>query len=696
MKKTILLVILYSTFYILHSFSFAQNKNIDSLLILIKTDKPDTSKVIHSNKLCSEYLNIGLYDTALYYGNAALVLANKLDFKKGISNTYNCLGNMHLFQSDYSKSIDYYLKALKIDEELKDKKGMAMRLANIGTVYRKQSDYPKALDYNFKALKLQEELKNKNGIASLLSNIGIIYVNQSDYPKALDHYFRSLKMAEELADKKVQASSLTNIGNVYSSQADYPKALEYFFKSLKIKEELGNKDGVAKTLTNIGIVHKKQKDFRKAIDYYFKALKISEELGDKNNIALLLANIGVIYTETRKFKEAEQYLKRSIAICDSVGAMDHLRLSEEALSQLYDTTGRHHLALFHYKKAILLKDTIFSQENKKQLIQKEMNYEFDKKEAATKAEHDKEMAVAEAEKKKQQFILILVSGFLLLVFLFAGFIFRSLRITRKQKKIIESQKFQIVESINYSKKIQNSLLPNLSDMQKNIAGLFVFYEPKDIVSGDFYYFKEFENYSLLACVDCTGHGVSGGFMSTLSSLLLDKIVNSELLSPSQILSKLSNEIIRVLHQQDGGEIQDGMDLSICLIDRTNKKIEFSGARNGIIVVTNEQARRYKADPLPVGGNYMKKGIEIERNFTTQSISINSTDWIYMYTDGFMEQVGGKEGIPMNYTQFENQLINVSKKQNRSEKNIFLQMELDIWRGTYERDDDVLIIGFQVS
>ncbi len=142
----------------------------------------------------------------------------------------------------------------------------------------------------------------------------------------------------------------------------------------------------------------------------------------------------------------------------------------------------------------------------------------------------------------------------------------------EQKKVVEEKNLQITESINYAKKIQQALLPSQELIKSFSPGSFIFFRPKDIVSGDFYYFAEFEKYTLLACVDCTGHGVPGGFMSTLGSLLLDKIVNSELLSPSEILNKLSDEIIRVLHQQDGGEIQDGMDLSVCLIDRTNKKI----------------------------------------------------------------------------------------------------------------------------
>ncbi len=270
------------------------------------------------------------------------------------------------------------------------------------------------------------------------------------------------------------------------------------------------------------------------------------------------------------------------------------------------------------------------------------------------------------------------------------------KIVEEQKNVVEEKNIQITESINYAKRIQNALLPSQELFKSFSNNSFIFFRPKDIVSGDFYYFLKFEKYTLLACVDCTGHGVPGGFMSTLGSLLLDKIVNSEILSPSEILNKLSDEIIRVLHQQDGGEIQDGMDLSICLIDRSNKKIEFSGARNGIIIITDGQAKRYKADLFPVGGNYIKKGIPVERNFKTQTISINQNDWIYMYTDGFMEQVGGAEGVPMNYTQFEDILTAVSNQQSQEEKNMLLQTKIDDWMGNHQRDDDILIIGFHVT
>jgi serine phosphatase RsbU (regulator of sigma subunit) len=395
-----------------------------------------------------------------------------------------------------------------------------------------------------------------------------------------------------------------------------------------------------------------------------------------------------------KFTESERYLNLALSIDSVTGNKDAVKEEYSALSELYNKKGEYRQAFVYHRLYSNIKDTLLNLQSIKQITEMDVKYESEKKEKdILLLKKDKDLQQAEISKQK-----LIRNGFiggLILTLSLAFILFNRFKITRKQKKIIESQNFQIVESINYSKKIQDSLLPSIETMQKAIANIFVFYKPKAIVSGDFYYFKEFEKYTLLACVDCTGHGVPGGFMSTLGSLLLDKIANNEALGPAEILNKLSGEIVRVLHQQDGGEIQDGMDLSVCLIDRINKKIEFSGARNGIIIVTDDGAKRYKADPLPVGGNYMKKGISIERNFKTQTIMVNPTDWVYMYTDGFMEQVGGTESLPMNYTQFENCLIKISRKQNTKEKNNLLLTALDNWRGIHERDDDVLVIGFQV-
>jgi serine phosphatase RsbU (regulator of sigma subunit) len=236
------------------------------------------------------------------------------------------------------------------------------------------------------------------------------------------------------------------------------------------------------------------------------------------------------------------------------------------------------------------------------------------------------------------------------------------------------------------------MLPNDEELKRLFPQSFILFQPKDIVSGDFYFVHENDGFVYIAAADCTGHGVPGGFMSALGSLLLDKIISYKTLKPSDILLQLNNEIIRILHQQAGGELQDGMDLSVCLIDKENATIEYSGARNGIIVVTNNEAKRYKASPLPVGGNYMKKGVPVERNFKTETITLNNNDWVFMYTDGFIEQIGGIENQPMNYEQFEKQLINTTQLTTDDEKVELLKSELTKWSGNNEQTDDVLVIG----
>ncbi|HLG33512.1 MAG TPA: tetratricopeptide repeat protein [Bacteroidia bacterium] len=425
-EKKILLLVFSTACLQLCSAQNPQHK-IDSLLQVLSTSKEDTGKVNTLNALGMALSNSNP-DTSIMLANQALSLSEKAASKKHIADSYHVIALANSVKGNYPSSLENNFKALSLREELADKSGIAKSLGNIGLVYSDQGDYPKALDYYFKALKMDEELGNKNGIAIQLANIGIVYSEQGDYPKALDYFFKALKMDEELGDKNGIAIDFINIGAVYYKQKDYPKALDYYFKGLKMAEQLGNKNGIAATLGNIGLVYSDQGDYPKALDYYFKALKMAEQLGNKNGIAFDLGTIGLVYTETGKFAEAEVYLKKAIAILDSIGAMDDLRVFEEQLSQLYDTTGRYKLALEHFQKAMVLKDTLFNQEKNKEITRKEMNYEFEKTQAAEKAGHEKQMAVADVEIKKQKVLKYSFIGGLALTILLFFFGYRYYRV----------------------------------------------------------------------------------------------------------------------------------------------------------------------------------------------------------------------------------------------------------------------------
>jgi len=412
MKRFLLLISVIVLCGVLFNTAKAQNqKNVDSLMNLLRASKDDTNRVNHLNILAWDLMNTNP-DSAIFVGKQSLALSEKLKWKRGIASS----------------------------------------LGRLGVYYWNKADYPKALEYDFKALKMNEELGYKDRAAANLSNIGIIYGKQADYPKALYYYFKSLKIGEELGNKEAIANNLMNIGIVYKEQENDSKALFYYFKALKIYEERDNKNGTGTALTNIGNVYKGQREYSKAMDYYSRSLKIREELGNKKGIATTLSNMASLYMLTGKFKESEENIKKAISIASALDIKKELREFEGNLSRLYDTTAQlavrngqfaiaaenYKLSMRHYKKAVAIKDTLFNMEKSKELTRKEMSYEFQKKEAATKAEQEKKDLITKKEIQKQKLIRNgLLTGFGL-VLIFAGIFFNQRNKIRKEKNKSEN------------------------------------------------------------------------------------------------------------------------------------------------------------------------------------------------------------------------------------------------------------------
>jgi len=755
-------------FYVLIMFSIplnllkAQDNKIDSLLTLLKNEKVDSNKIKQLISLASKYSYYNP-DTAIYFAEQAKKIAEKTNNKKLLAQAFESLGWNNCQLDNYPQAIDFYLKSIKLNEEIGAKDEVSITLGSIGVVYKNQSDYPKALGYLFKALKIAEEIKDKNLTGTWLGNIGIVYSDQSDYSRALQYYFKALKISEEIGKKNHTSAWLGNIGNVYYYQAGllrnsekkaadvlYKNALEYYFRSLILAEEIGNRGSVASKLGNIANVYSDQGDFSKALNYYFKALKMNEELGRKGGKAIILGSIGSLYTEQKKYKEAHVYILRAIALNESIGSKDHQQVGYNDLSELYekstiplpDSVGGKLLnieqmrlrSMYYYKRSIAIKDTIFSEENKKQLVRKEMDYEFGKKEAHTKAETEKNQAIAEEKNRKQKLVLILVSCVLLLVFVFAGIIFRSLRITRKQKNIIEAQKNEvtkqkdiadsqriiaeelrkiaekqkyiveekqkeILDSITYAKRIQTALLTSDDYIKNNLtAEYFILFKPKDIVSGDFYWAlrshhssAEAEALFYIATADCTGHGVPGAFMSMLNiSYLNENILERGITMPHDILNAQRAEIIKALNPHGSKEVsRDGMDCVLCAFDFEKMLLHFAAAYNPLWLSRNGELIEYKADKMPVG-----KYNEDNKSFTLQTITLQKGDIIYTASDGYADQFGGPNGKKFLNKQLKELLLDIQHLPMQDQKTI-LDKTINNWKGNFEQVDDILIIGVRV-
>lgn len=474
---------------------------IDSLIKQLPQSKNDSNKVMMLNDISLGYYSINP-DEGLKYGNQGLQLAEKLKWKRGIAYSYKVIaGNYGYGKSDYAKALEYSLKSLEQFKEINDKTGTAKILGDIGVVYWFQSDYPNALKYYFDALRINEELDIKNEIAATLNNIGLVYYSQEDLNKALEYILRANKIDEEMGNKAGVAANLGNIGELYMNLSDTAKALEYDLKALQLNEELGDKNGIARTLGNLGAVYASKKQYAKALDYYRESLALNEDLGNKIGVGRVLGNMGGAYLKmaqdsiimgspnnsrdlSRKkivlLQQANDYTSRGINILKEIGDLNNLFRSYERLSEIQALQNDNKGALESYRNYALFKDSVFNMEKDKKLTETAMRYDFDKKEAATKAEQEKK------DIHQRNIRNSIVAGAIVLLLLFIGLIARyrykqkvngelsaayeNLKATQEQ--LIQSEKMAAfgVMATRMAHEIQNPLnfVNNFSEVSKHL------------------------------------------------------------------------------------------------------------------------------------------------------------------------------------------------------------------------------------
>lgn len=341
--------------------------------------------------------------------------------------------------------------------------------------------------------------------------------------------------------------------------------------------------------------------------------------------------------------------------------------------------------------------------------------ELDRKNAVTPEdfarikEKEKELFAAEKELKKakkyiriqdehiasQQKALYLLIGLIVLLAAFSFVVYRNYREKIKINKILDKQHRNITDSINYASKIQSSILKTEEEVRTLLPSSFIYYSPKDIVSGDFYWVSKVGSKTVVAAVDCTGHGVPGAFMSLIGNTLLNDIITAKkIVKPSEILTALHEAIVDSLNQnQSKNETEDGMDMSICVIDTDKNFIEFSGAMNPLYLLKNNKIEVINADLRGVGGRTpIKKGKEV--SFTNKEMKLEKGTKLYLFSDGFMDQFGGENNEKFNIKRFKEMLLELESTTMVKQKEA-IHKTISKWRGSYKQIDDILLIGIEV-
>jgi serine phosphatase RsbU (regulator of sigma subunit) len=542
-----------------------------------------------------------------------------------------------------------------------------------------------------------------------------------------------------------------HLATLYKEKNNIPKSIEYSLKAIKTNETLGNQNAVKVISVNVGMMYEEIDNHEQALVYFRKSLKINQKLDKKTDIISDLINISQTLQNQKNFSESNQNLEKAVAMAQELTDMVSLKNCYATLSENYDKLGNSAKAREYFDLAASIKTHLQKEELKKfESRTKEAETESSAKDVVIKTKDGKiqqitreqqltlellEQQKAYSELKEQEFLakerlqeahqrntyLIIASlaAILLLVTVSLLLIFKQLYAKKKanrklkesnqqileqkneieqQRDVVTLQKKKITDSIHYAQRIQSAVLPPLSIIEKVAKDYFILYRPRDIVSGDFFWMSEKDGIFIIAAVDCTGHGVPGAFMSMLGVAFLNDIVNKislnrqlRSLQANEILNQLKEHVINSLHQSGKPtENNDGMDIALCIVDFDRKQMQYAGAHNPVYLIRQGALSILEADKMPIG--VYKSS---EESFTNHVMELEKDDLIYLFSDGFYDQLGGSGPVPMKLfsSNFRKHLLEIHQKP-MSEQKLLLEGLYNRWKGNREQIDDVLVIGFK--
>mgnify|MGYP000047092204 CR=1 FL=1 len=620
------------------------------------------------------------------------------------------------YSSNYENGLKYASQAFLISNKLdlgnrKNKKRLSQIHNNLGIAHLQLANYDESLKNLFLALDISESIQDTNKISDVINNIGVLYGYTGDNEKAYEYFIKSAEFEERTGNLKGAADSYSNLSLYYISDSAYVTGDYYYNKAMKIYKELGAESNVATLYMSRAMEMLNQKKYRKSLKYYNLAISINQSLNDHGSLATCYLNVSLLYSKIHKKKEAKTYGELALETANKLNSPDHMMTVYQHLSKLSEESGESKKSLNYFKKYIEWKDTIYNRESDIALAEMVAKYDFEKEEKEIKIlKQDAAINLLEIENKSAELInskILMYSaiggGALLLLLAFTLYnriklkqkTNDTLRITNddllEAKEIIEEKNKDITASIEYAKYIQQSILPKKERIAESFTDSFLLLLPKDVVSGDFYWFQKFEDYSILVMADCTGHGVPGGFMSMMGAEMLNQVLSpSKIIEAGVALEEIDKRIRKNLNQVGSKKQQnDGMDIALCIFDFKNGKMQFSGANRPLIRVRGNELTKIKSNRFGVGGDDT-----IKKTFSTTHLDIKIGDSYYMYSDGYSDQFGGPKNKKFMSKRLNSLILEQSSLKMDEQEENFLQTFYD-WKGSMQQIDDVCLIGVKV-
>ena len=684
--------------------------NNDSLLKILNKQQSDDSNTVNLlYRIGQSYLEAADHSQALVFFHKSASLAHRLKYFLHEGNAYNKIGDIYYNEDQNSKAKEFYNKSLELFKEKNYYYHLALTYNDLGNLEESEGNYNAALKCFLNYLNFSEKIKSPKDIAIAYNNMAIIFADMGEFKKELAYNFKALKLREQMNDPAQLSASYNNIGVAYQNVDNYELAILYFTKALQLRKTINDAVGIAGCYHNLAICYKHKNDISLAEQYYFKALHMQDSLGIKSETILTRINLAKLYLETGNYNKAVTFLEDSRQLATELKLPSLEADAHQSLVDAYELLKNPSRAFFNYRKYIELRDSLNNIEQSKEFTRIEMQNQFDKELAERQSNQAKKDAILKQEQKQQRIITIAISLLLLIISIFLVFVYRNYKqkkqaniIITNQKKEVEGQKHlieekqkEIIDSINYAKRLQNAILASEGDIRIYFPTSFLYYKPKDIVAGDFYFFETTATHVFYAAADCTGHGVPGALVSVVCSNALSRCVKEfALTSPGEILDK-TRELVLETFKKSAQDVKDGMDISLIAVEKNSvpgKNLKWAGANNPLWYASKENngysITEIKANKQPIGLT------DSPIPFTTHHITLNPGDHIFLFTDGYADQFGGPNGKKFKYKQLERVILESCGLDSIRQKK-HLETSFENWKGTNEQVDDVLLIGIKI-
>jgi serine phosphatase RsbU (regulator of sigma subunit) len=700
MKKIVWLILFLFTAKIISAQCDSEVKEADS-------EKSDTLRFRKYRRVQDCFYKTDDFDGASKLFEKQRALANILVKKYADSVYYRSyladLTTLYFYKGDILKCLDISTELLNYDLRNSDSVDISASFGNIAILYRKIGNYPKSIYYLQEAIKINEA-SHRNELAGNYSNLANVYSDLGQHKKSGEFFYKALKLRLEQKDERGLALSYANLANYFSNMNKDDSAIVYYSKAIYMNEKLKAPDS-KKALTYNNFTGEFIK--KNQLDSAEKYLKIVEKLLNEKSNPFILShfyeNKGDVLKHQQKFKEAINEYNQSLKYAHINNDISRFVTLYYSKSECFYRLRNIDSTINNRMKAENFKDSLFNTSKSSQVTRYEMQYQFDKEQVAIKNEQIKKEIESKNALERKQILIYAACGGLFLLLVLVFFVLKSNNQKKKdnlllQQKndLIESQKKDIIDSINYAKNLQQAILPSFSKIKEVFGNCFIYYKPKDIIAGDFYWlYKSKQNdVCLFAVADCTGHGVPGALVSVVCSNALDNAVKKYNLSDPGLILDKTKELVLETFSKTGQNVKDGMDISLCSIQHVGNSVDvkWAGANNSLWYIHKGEIKELTANKQPIGQS------ENSQPFTTQTLKLERGDTLYFSTDGYYDQFGGDKGTA-NGKKFMrkrlSQLFFEMKDQTMQGQMDLVDKTFNNWKGKLEQIDDVCIAGIKL-